>query len=937
VSPGAVIGRDAEVDFVQAFLDEVSDGPAGLVLSGDPGIGKTILWRLGVEAARRRFGRVLSCRAVEAETALSFAGLSGLLGESVVEAADSLLAPRRKALEVALLLAEPAGPPPDTLAIALAVHDLLVGLARNGPVVIALDDAQWLDSPSAGILEVALNRLRDEPVGLLLTVRSTKGAPVPLGLERTLPEDRLTSLRVGPLSLGALHRLLKERLGLELTRHELARLQEVSGGNPYFALELGRELMRTQSRPAVGRGMRVPQSLRELLGHRLGQLPADTADVLLEVAALARPTVELVAAAHGNLEHVQDALAVAADDEIVELDDTHVAFVHPLLGSICYERAPVWKRRAVHRALAAVVTDVEERARHLALAAEGADAAVAGELDRAAEQAAARGATASAAELSELAVEMTVDDPGLARQRRLRTARFHRLAGDPERAQAMLEEVLGQVPAGAERADVLFELAATRLGNAPAQIALYQQALADVEHDDARSAWLLAFWAWARLLESDNLRALADARSALEKAERVGDPRLVATVIARLGQIEMWAGEVTPGLLERGAELEVHQELALDHMTSPRFWLARLRIRQGRLDEARAMLGELDAEAAARGNEWTHVTIRWYRSVIEWYAGHLRLALELAQDALEQGEQAQFPDNLGWGGRFKGLIETDLGLVDQARVSVSEGLAEAEARRSELFRVLCVGVLGRLELALGDLQAAGQYLSDLPGLLLSSGLNDPTQPIWADAIETLIGLGELEQARIYLEAYEESSQRSTSAWVAACVSRCRGLLSAAEGDSEAAVASLETAVTQLRETPFALERARTLLCLGTLRRQALQKKGARSALEQALAIFDRLGARLWAVKARAELARVSGRRGAGDDLTETERRVAAMAAEGASNRQIAAELFMGVSTVEAHLSHVYRKLGIRSRAGLGVRLAPAADAETKLVDAEAGT
>jgi DNA-binding CsgD family transcriptional regulator len=678
--------------------------------------------------------------------------------------------------------------------------------------------------------------------------------------------------------------------------------------------------------------VRVPESVRELLGDRLGQLPADIADVLLEVAALARPTVELVAAAHGDLERARDAIAVAASEEIVELDDSRVRFVHPLLGSICYERAPVWKRRAVHRAIAIVVTDVEERARHLALAAEGPDEAVAAELDNAAEQAAARGATASAAELCELAAQMTVDGPGLARQRRVRAARFYRLAGDPERAQAILEQVLGQVPAGAERADVLFELAATRLGNAPAQIALYEQALADVEHDDARSAWLLAFWAWARLLESDNVRALADARAALEKAEEVGDPRLLAAVIARHGQIEMWAGDVTPGLLERGAELELRHGLALDHMISPRFWLARLRIREGRLEQARAMFGDLEAEAAARGNEWTHVQIRWYRSVIEWFAGDLQLALELADGAFEEGEQAQFPDNLGWGARFKGLIEVDLGLVEQARTSVSNGLAESEARRSEVFRVLGLGVLGRLELALGDLRAAGLHLSDLPEQLFRSGLSDPTQPIWADAIETLIGLGQLEQARIHLEAYEQSSRQFASAWATATAGRCRGLLCAAEGDPKAAFAAFDSALVELENSPFALERARTLLCVGTVRRQMLQKKAARVALEQALAIFEGRGARLWAIKTRAELARISGRRAGGEHLTETESRVAELAAAGRSNKEIAAELFMGVSTVEAHLSHAYRKLGIRSRAGLGAALTTASAAATNAGD-----
>ncbi|MBV8219153.1 MAG: hypothetical protein JO325_11865, partial [Solirubrobacterales bacterium] len=398
-------------------------------------------------------------------------------------------------------------------------------------------------------------------------------------------------------------------LDLELSRPELARVQEASGGNPYLALELGRELVRTQARPAAGRNLRVPESLRDLVGGRLAQLPAETADVLLQISALARPTVELVASAHGDLERVRESISVAAAEEIVVLDDSRVQFSHPLLASICYERAPVWKRCAVHRALAAVVTDIEERARHLALAAEGPDAGIASELDAAADQAEARGATASAAELLELAAQLTPDSPALARRRRLPPAGLHRLAGDIARAQTMLEQLLQEVPPGPERADVLFGFAMVSVGNPPAFAPLFEQAWPDVEADDARFARWLAFRAWARLMESDNVRALADARAALEKAERVRDPELAARVIARLGQIEMWACEVTPGLLERGAELALRHALPLDYWTNPRFWLARLRIRQDRLEDARAMFAAMEGETVARGDEQTRTHI----------------------------------------------------------------------------------------------------------------------------------------------------------------------------------------------------------------------------------------------------------------------------------------------------------------------------------------
>jgi ATP/maltotriose-dependent transcriptional regulator MalT len=920
VVSGAVIGRDAELEFVQAFLDAVGGGPAGLVLSGEAGIGKTILWQTGVEHARGRFAHVLTCRGTEAEAGLSFAGLSELLGDVLGAALDSLLAPRRRALEVALLLTEPGQTRPDPLAIGLAVHDLLQALAQEGPLVVAVDDVQWLDAASAGALEVALRRLRKDRIGVLVASRQTAAATTPLGLERSLPPKRVTVLPVGPLSLGTLHHLLDERLGLRLSRPELGRVQEASGGNPYFALELGRELVRTQATRSAGGNLRVPESLRELLGGRLAQLPAETADVLLKISVLARPTVELVAAAHGDVERVQDAISVAGREEILVLDDSRVRFAHPLLASICYERAPVWKRRTAHRALAAVVTDIEERARHLALAAEGPDGTIAQALDGAAQQAAARGSTAAAAELSELAAQLTPDDPAVARQRRFRAAGFHRLAGDVARAQTMLEQLVGEVSPGAERADVLFELAHSAVGNPPALASLYDRAWADVEHDDARSARWLAFRAWARLLESDNVRALADARAALERAERVGDPELVATVIARLSQIEMWAGEVTPGLLERGAALALSEGLPPDYWTNPRFWLARLRIRQGRLEEARAMFAVLEDETVAGGDEQTRTHVLWYRSILEWFAGNWQLALELASEACGLGEQMRFANNGGWKGRVKALIEADLGLVKQARASAGEGLAEMQGSRNEVFSLLCVGVLGRLELALGNVQEAGRYLSELPARLISSGLNDPTQPIWADAIETLVALGEVEQARVYLDTYEQNSRRVKSGWAAACAARCRGQLAAADGDVAAAFDAFEASLVELDRTPYVFERGRTLLGLGVVRRQAMQKKAAREALEQALAIFGELGARLWAQKARSELARISGRRAEGDELTETEARVAELAATGRSNKEIAAELFMGVSTVESHLSRVYRKLGVRSRAGLGTRL-----------------
>ncbi len=911
-----VIGREQERDAIEAFLAQAELGPRAVVLSGEPGIGKTVLWEAGLENARGRFGSILTCRGVEAEASLSFAGLSELLGDVLDDVGASLAPPRRHALEVALLLAEPGETAPDPHAIGLAVLDVLRALAEHGPVLVALDDVQWLDPASAGALQIAFRRLREEPIGLLATLRLGPEVASTVELERSFPNERLT---VGPLTLAAVHRLLEERLGLELTRPELARVQEATAGNPFFALELGRELVRTNTRPAPGQPLRVPESLSELLGGRLARLPGETLDVLLLVAALARPTVDLVAATYGERDRVLEALQTAADDSVVELDEAAVRFTHPLLGSICYGRAPLWKRRAVHGALAGAVSDIEERARHMALAVAGPDRAAASHLETASDQAAARGAPGAAAELAELAAELTVDDPALARTRRFRAACLHRNAGDVEQAVTMLEELLREAPAGLERADILFELAVSQARGPRASIELCDAALAHAVGDDTRSARILALRAGVRLLEADAVGALADAHAAVDKAELGGDPTVLAISLAYAGQAETYHGEATSGLLERGVEIEERLGLALDWNYSPTYVLGRRLIRFGETDRARSIFEGVESAAASRGDEITRVMALWSLTLVEWMAGRWSVALEHAGAAYELTEQTQHAHARHWVGRAKALLEADLGLVEEARASIEEVMTLADDMAYEVFAILTLGVLGRLELELGNTQTAADHLRDLPGRLLAGGINDPAVQVWPDAVEALVAVGELERARSYLDSYERHAERLSSPFARAGAARCRGLLLAADDDASNALSAFERSLADA--APFPLERGRTLLCLGMVQRRAQQRRVARETLEQALRIFEELGARLWAEKARAELRRISGRAPASEELTETERRVAQLAAGGRTNKEIAAELYMGVSTVEAHLSHVYRKLGVR-RAGLAGRLAP---------------
>src|SRR5262245_26503212 len=314
----ALVGRDDELASITAFVIAVAGGPCALVLAGEAGIGKTVLWRAGVETARHRNVCVLTCRGVQAEASLSFSGLSELLAP-VLEVIPTLAAPRRRALEVALLLAEPGEVAPDAHAIGLAVLDVLRVLVERGPVLVGVDDVQWLDQASAGVLQIALRRLREEPVRMLITVREAPGLAVPIELERCFDGGRLERLEVGPLTVGASHRLLKDRIGLDLSRPELMRVHAVTAGNPFFTVELGRELVRTSTRPTAAEVVAVPASLHSLLDDRLARLPADTGDVLLELAALARPTVDLIVAQR-DPHRVLAALDAAVAEGVVDVD-----------------------------------------------------------------------------------------------------------------------------------------------------------------------------------------------------------------------------------------------------------------------------------------------------------------------------------------------------------------------------------------------------------------------------------------------------------------------------------------------------------------------------------------------------------------------------------------------------------------------------------------
>ena len=279
-----VVGREHELATLRSFIVD-TDTPAAVVIDGDAGIGKTTVWDAGIEAAEAAGHRVLRCRPVLTEAQLSFAAVGDLLDDVLEDALPTLPAPQQHALRVALLIDEPDGPAPDVRAIAGAVLGVLRHLCADRPVLLAVDDVQWLDDPSRTVLEFVIRRLREEPIRLLVARRGV-AADLPLGLARALAPSALEHMTLAPLSLGALHRLLQTRLGAAFPRPVLRRLYATSGGNPFYTLELGRALERHRGTLGPEEPLPVPTTLQELVQDRVNAQPERVRMLLELVAAL---------------------------------------------------------------------------------------------------------------------------------------------------------------------------------------------------------------------------------------------------------------------------------------------------------------------------------------------------------------------------------------------------------------------------------------------------------------------------------------------------------------------------------------------------------------------------------------------------------------------------------------------------------------------------
>lgn len=916
---------------IEGFLD-AQDGPRALVVEGEAGIGKTTLWSTACDAARARGHLVATSRPSEAESVLAYAGVADLLAEVDPAAIEALPDLQRLAVNRVLLTAGSEGPVTDQRVVAAAVAAVLEALSSERPVLLAIDDVQWLDTSSKAVVAFVARRLTG-PVKFLFSERCEPLQGTTTSWLKFGGLEAVSNLRLGPVSLGALHALILRKLDRSFSRAAIVRIAEVSGGNPFYALELARAMDDRGSASQTG----LPSTLAELVRVRLGKLDADVRKVLLTVASVAAPTVDLVARANDSTpEEVVELLEGVETDGIIWIDGNQVRFAHPLLARGIYGDAAPSARRAMHRSLAAIESQPELKARHLALAATSADEDTLAALDGAADTARTRGAPAAAAELLELAIGLGGDKPW----RRLRAAGDHFQAGDTKRARTLLEDTVEELRPGVLRAIAFNLLGAmclfdNRYAEATQLLTRSAEEASDLPTVVVQAlmslSWAQGMGSFAEGMEGAegvSEKGLFDVmRENSRRAVELADDPGVSPSVKSQAQA-MWAHTLFihgEGVDRTAIDTALALEDDADDVAFPfkaSAVNALLLAWTGRLDDAAEQLVGVRGHYDERGADRSMMAVASYQALVEMWRGNLTAAAAFADEAVERAQQL--------GGdhveiiplSVRSVVAAQLGLEEAARADADTALQSAlecgATRMADWPRMtLCLVEvsLGNHEAAVAAVAPLLERLQIVPGTELMHSWYLP------DAAEALIALGRLEEADQIVDVLERNGRRVDRPWMLAVAGRCRAMSLAARGDVVEAEQAVRVALDWHDRLPMPLERARTLLLFGQLQRRRRLRDPAAASLRAAASVFEEMGAALWVARAEAELARVKGKRGDGTVLTASEQRVAELAATGMTNRDIAATLFISPKTVEQNLGRVYRKLGIKNRAAIGSRLA----------------
>ncbi|MGA2009433.1 MAG: AAA family ATPase [Solirubrobacteraceae bacterium] len=893
-----LLGREREQREIEMALAGARSGTsAALILVGEPGIGKTAL--LDHAAARAERMQVLRARGIESEAQIPFASLLELIRPALT-ALERIPPPQAAALEQALALRP--GSAQDRFAVGAATLSLLAAFAEQAPVVVLIDDAHWLDEPSAQAMLFAVRRLLADPIAVLVAVREEEPS--------VLAAADLPALRVEGLTTEHAAELLPQ-----LRIDAMRRLHAATGGNPLALLELAAETDELTFAPA-GAAMLVPATISDAFVRRAARLEPAARRMLLLAAASDTGDLTTLGLAAATLDLSLDLLAAAERAGLASIRGGRIEFRHVLARSAIYAQAPGDERRAAHRALASVLPDrdVDRRAWHLAAAAVGPDDAAAAALEQAGRRARERSAYASAAGAFTRAGRLATDPErraGLLRE----AAESAWLAGLPARALQLLDDArsLTHDPALIVKLDHLAGSAAISGGRVAEAHAILTAAAERAEPEEAvmmlSEAGLSCFYA------GDPRQMIETARQAVQRLSARGSTRarFMAAMVA--GMASILGGDADAGAASIHAAVAL-AESSLDVRDDPRLlpWLvigplflresaAGRSLIDGALRDARARaaVGVLPGLLVCVARDQA-TSDRWPLADSTYTE-----AIALARETGQQGVTAFGLGGLSW-------LDARRGRQAECRAHAAEALSLARPLGLGLYEVWTTAALGELELGLGSAKAAAAQFERQQALMDGLGITDADLSPAPELVESYLRLGRRQEAQQLAVVFERAAADKGQPWSMARSMRSLGLV----GDDQASDRSFRKALDLHAQTPEEFEAARTRLAYGERLRRARNRVRAREQLRAALDTFERLGSRPWAERARAELAATGEtvrRRDPAtiDELTPQELQIALLLAAGKTTRETAAAVFLSPKTVEYHLRHVYLKLNINSR------------------------
>jgi DNA-binding CsgD family transcriptional regulator len=913
-STSLLIGRERELEHLRTLLGAAREGgPGALVIHGEPGSGKTTLLR-SILAESDGF-TVLRAEGVESESDLPYSGLAELLAP-LQELRHRIPAPQRQALERALALSE--GGVRDRFAVGAATVSLLGAAAAQAPVLCTIDDAQCIDLASLEAIRFAARRLAGMGVVVIFVTRGDE--------EPAIDAAGLETLKIGPLAMPSAREIVFRAAKGRLDGPLVDRIIATAGGNPLALVEMTESLASDRLGAAV-EPLPPGGSAQELFAERIATLSDRTALALVVMAAAGDERAEIVGGALAHLGLEMADLEPAEELRLVEIENGRLAFRHPLVRSATYHRAAPPTRRRAHAAVAVVLPPGDPRLPwHRAAAAAAPDEDIASAMEETARAARRRGGYFAAARAHQHAADLSPDPERRAR-RLLAAAEDTQLLGRTEQALDMVAEAarLTEAPAIHSLSRGLRADLELRQGRPPLAREILRDEAGRAGTDTVQAGLLMMKSAFAAMLAGDVGGWRADAERAHALLTEAGAPlaRLarafcgVASVAGgdQRGPDELSAGSIEPTVLPdllRNEEAPVAGTVEIYTLVAQAWiWLEEWERASALLDALVVTLRELAAITAL-------VYPLSARAGLDYRLGRWDTALagvsEAMDLALETNQSAALTGALG----IRAVIRGSRGDTDGCRDDAGRGLELSEQIGAPLTATWAHQGLGRLALANGDMEEAIEQLSLARDGCGRAGIVEPGALNFVpDLAEALVRSGRASEAMEAIQDYEARAEASGRRVASATATRLRGLLAADDAFDEL----FRQALALHEGLPAPYELARTLLVYGERLRRARRLTESREPLRTALRLFEQLGAEAWARRARTEL-RATGASLPSETpalfaaLTAHEVQVAQLVAEGRTNREIAAALFIAPKTVEHHLSRVFRKLGIRRRAEL---------------------